>query len=346
MKKQDQKGSKKEKRNEKKKVAMMLALVMTLTMVGCGSKEIMKETTLAVVGESEEETQETTVAVVDESQMKVFYGDQNAEFILTKSVLVKAITDEEVMKQLTEAGVFTGKEVLNSAKEETIDGEKCLVLDFNAAFAEEVASKGTAGENILIGSMVNTFLTAHPNCAKIKLTAEGNTVESGHAIYDELLGFYGPQEITISATVKVEGEEQDVEMTRSYCEMGFSLNYDAERFAFKNEDKKRASICMKDDRDAAALFIELGNQNKADTLENLKSGLAETPEVTEVKLGADGLAATKLFGISAESNHRVIYYVLEQDDQIWILHLDYTMEMEEGMLPLLQATVDSFAFVK
>jgi len=64
-----------------------------------------------------------------------------------------------------------------------------LWLDMNAAFAEALSQTGTLGETLLLGCLVNTFLTFYGRDG-IVIKAEGKTLETGHEIYDYPLGFY------------------------------------------------------------------------------------------------------------------------------------------------------------
>lgn len=58
-----------------------------------------------------------------------------------------------------------------------------LKLDFNSAFHELVTSQGTAGEFTIIHCTVNTFLVNY-GAESVLITVNGETLESGHAIYD------------------------------------------------------------------------------------------------------------------------------------------------------------------
>lgn len=59
-------------------------------------------------------------------------------------------------------------------------------LDLSAAYGDAVCGTGTAGEAMLLGSLVNTVLDAFGLDA-LQITCEGNILESGHAIYNEPL---------------------------------------------------------------------------------------------------------------------------------------------------------------
>ena len=59
-------------------------------------------------------------------------------------------------------------------------------LDLSAEFAEGLASTGTAGEEMMLGSLVNTILSAY-GADTLTVTCDGETLETGHCVYDEPL---------------------------------------------------------------------------------------------------------------------------------------------------------------
>ena len=122
-----------------------------------------------------------------EAQMQTFtlyHGDANAEFFLSEQVQVPEITENVVVEQLISAGVLKAGVAVNSI---SMDGTQ-LILDFNQDFADLVCSMGTSGEYIIIGSTVNTFLSAF-HAESLLFTVNGEVLESGHVIYDFPLEF-------------------------------------------------------------------------------------------------------------------------------------------------------------
>lgn len=108
-----------------------------------------------------------------------YRGNENADGLLSREVYVQAITPRAVLSALVEDGVLTDDvSVLEMRRE----GDE-LFLDFNTAFADRLNSVGTAGESVTIAATVNTFLSAY-NARTVLITVEGNTLESGHVIYD------------------------------------------------------------------------------------------------------------------------------------------------------------------
>ncbi|MCL2454728.1 MAG: GerMN domain-containing protein [Micrococcales bacterium] len=71
----------------------------------------------------------------------------------------------------------------------TTTGDDSAKVDMNAAYGRAVSSMGTAGERMLLGSVVNTLLT-YFNLKEITLTIDGEILETGHIVLDFPLGFH------------------------------------------------------------------------------------------------------------------------------------------------------------
>lgn len=113
---------------------------------------------------------------------QVYYGDDNAEILLSKTVRVNEINAHTLLAALVAQDVIPEDTQIQSLKKE---GSQ-LTVDFNNVFQEHLLSMGTAGERILIGSVVNTFLNAL-HVDSVVLTVNGNILESGHMIYNQPL---------------------------------------------------------------------------------------------------------------------------------------------------------------
>jgi len=117
--------------------------------------------------------------------IKVYYGNENADGFYTDEVRIKELRADFLIEKLIEANVLP-KDV--KAVRFTKEG-RTLKLDLNEAFINCIFSKGTAGEYLLIGSIVNTFLKAY-DASEIYLTVNNEIIETGHVIYDFALNFY------------------------------------------------------------------------------------------------------------------------------------------------------------
>ena len=115
----------------------------------------------------------------------VYSANENADGFVETPVEATEITDALVMQQLIDAGVLTAETQLNSV--EFVDDT--LYLDFNSAFAGQIMSMGTAGERMIMGGVVNTFLSAFGG-EYVVITVDGEILESGHVVYDFPLEFF------------------------------------------------------------------------------------------------------------------------------------------------------------
>lgn len=110
----------------------------------------------------------------------VYVPSEQADLLTPVGTSVADDSDQALVDALIQAGSLPeGVEVLSAAEKDGI-----LTLDMNQAFADAVRSSGSAGEAMLIYSLVNTFIQAH-DVEKVMLTVnEGGLLESGHEVYD------------------------------------------------------------------------------------------------------------------------------------------------------------------
>lgn len=92
---------------------------------------------------------------------------------------------ESALDALITAGVLNEDIAVNSIE---LDG-KLLKLDLNSAFADLINQQGTTGERMVMGSLVNTYLSAY-QAETVLITVDGQILESGHVIYDFPMGFF------------------------------------------------------------------------------------------------------------------------------------------------------------
>ncbi|RHB42498.1 GerMN domain-containing protein [Dorea formicigenerans] len=115
-------------------------------------------------------------------EIKVYVCDDDATAFVSESVKIDELTPENIVNALIEKSVLSSDVQVLKCDKQTVDGVESLEIDFNEAFGAYVCSMGTTGEYYTIGSIVNTFLDAY-GCEKVKITVEGNTLETGHAEY-------------------------------------------------------------------------------------------------------------------------------------------------------------------
>lgn len=142
------------------------------------------------------------IAVVDEMEVTLYLPDDQAEFFTEVTETVSAepqgIVDALIAHGALPEGVTVNDFRIADNGVETTDGETVsytagdtlhIDLDLSAAFGEALSSAGTSGETMILGSVVNTMLTAY-NADTITITCDGAVLETGHNVYDEPLTFY------------------------------------------------------------------------------------------------------------------------------------------------------------
>lgn len=136
------------------------------------------------------ELQQTTTETYAESiaatvPLTLYLPNENVDGFITLEVAVEDMQPQCIVDALIREGVLNPNIAVNDFRLE--DGT--VYLDFNSAFLEQLMTYGTTGELMMVGSVVNTFLTAY-GAEAVFLTADGQIMESGHVIYDFPLEFY------------------------------------------------------------------------------------------------------------------------------------------------------------
>ena len=121
-----------------------------------------------------------------------YLPDANAKKLVPTNVEALTGKPQDVLDALAAAGALPDGIIVNDMKEttETVDGKKIhvLELDLSAPFGKAMRTTGTAGEEMYMGSLVNTFLR-HFDADAVKITVDGEVLETGHLRYDDYLYF-------------------------------------------------------------------------------------------------------------------------------------------------------------
>lgn len=115
-------------------------------------------------------------------EINVYYGNDDATAFETEKMQIVSLNSEAVLDALVEKGVVVADIDILSLETTIVEGVDTVEIDFNDAFSSYISSMGSTGEYYIMGSICNTFLDAY-NCEQIKITIEGNTLETGHAEY-------------------------------------------------------------------------------------------------------------------------------------------------------------------
>ena len=161
------------------KILCMLLVCLLLT--GCAASAPNAESPTEPIHETQVTEPEATTT---ESTFKFLLYTPNDN-------LDAFITTELEQDELDIIGALTEARVLNEniTENSLIQEGAVLKLDLNSAFADLIYTQGTTGELMIMGCLVNTYLSAY-GAESLILTVDGEILESGHVIYDFPMGYY------------------------------------------------------------------------------------------------------------------------------------------------------------
>ena len=188
------------------KQAAALAL-LTLLLAGCAAggagekQESEAPAPPAASGNTAEETGQPAIAPPEGLEAELYLPSASADgFVVVRETvdaspegLVDALIAHGVLPEGTAVLRFeTQSDGVETREGDMVSyemGEVSLTLDLSEEFLPAVTGTGTAGETMVLGSLVNTFLTAY-HAGTLTLTCGGETVETGHNVYDAPLTFF------------------------------------------------------------------------------------------------------------------------------------------------------------
>lgn len=120
----------------------------------------------------------------------LYEGNETADGLIASTAELSALTGAALTDALTAIGAIpAGTQCLQCSSGALEDGVVLLSLDLSVDFEEGIRAMGTAGETMILASLVNTFLEAFQADA-LALTIEGEPLETGHNCYDSPFSAY------------------------------------------------------------------------------------------------------------------------------------------------------------
>ena len=162
----------------KKIIALVLALGLTIGLAACGGNGTREpdDTTTAIATTVEPDGGETDIVLY-------LPNEAGTGLVTVTTQIGVAIPDE--MERVVELLIEHSALPIGVAALGMDDG----TLDMNEAFAQALNELGSTGELLMLASLVNTFLQ-HFGWESILITVEGQTLETGHNVYDEPLTYF------------------------------------------------------------------------------------------------------------------------------------------------------------
>lgn len=185
----------------KKIICTFLILTGICFLTACGKKENTGQPIANETEQTDSLEKQDSQAEAEKNEIKeeldnpsevpltVYYGNDDADTLLTKEVFIHVddLSTDTILAELSKLNIVPSDTKALTFSSNPVDGKMQLNLNLSQEFGTYVSSMGTSGEYIIMGSVVNTFLKAY-EADEIKITVEGNTLETGHQIYDDYLG--------------------------------------------------------------------------------------------------------------------------------------------------------------
>lgn len=175
---------------------IMSVILICMLLAGCAAAADRKDpTVLPIIETVPSETVQTELPTLLQTEptttqppimltYQIYLPNDNADGFDIETVEATQITADSVLSELKSRGALPEAVSINSFD---ADGMQ-LNIDFNQPFADLICSMGTAGELMITGSVVNTYLSAF-QAESVYFTIDGEILESGHVIYDFPLTF-------------------------------------------------------------------------------------------------------------------------------------------------------------
>ncbi len=116
-------------------------------------------------------------------QVALFLPDEEARYLEVEEEEIPSLDAQNLVDALIEHDALP-KDVKVISFTEKVPA----TLDLSQAFGDAMGTTGTAGERMLFGAVVHTFLDGF-GLDEITVTCEGKTIETGHAVYDAPAAF-------------------------------------------------------------------------------------------------------------------------------------------------------------
>ena len=170
----------------------------------------------------------------------LYYPDSTGKYIVSRELAALSLSDQTLDVKLVEALVsarvldrsVTLKGISFDLSEDKT--QEVVLLDFSKGFQTQVSGCTPEQERLLVGSVVNTFLSAYGRELAL-LTVEGKKLGSKneYAYADPVPWYDACDTEPFTKTVKEDGVRLKLSLIRMYSDAGFFIEQDTEHFTYR-----------------------------------------------------------------------------------------------------------------
>lgn len=351
----------------KRTLALALALLLTLPLSGCDSllggdesyQTVNRTYKLAEAASSQGGATlvEDTPSVTARTAPVLYHPDSTGKYIVCRELTSLSLQDQaldvKLVEALTQAKVLDGSVTLRSLSFDWSEDNslELVLLDFNKRFQNQVkACQTPEEERLLVGSVVNTFLSAYDRQG-VLLTVNGERLYSNFEDYsyrDPVLWYPTVLSEPYTTRAKLDNVSLKVELTPMYSEAGFLLDQDTETFHYRYDYATHtASYHAQDTRRRAQtpayLSITTSGMSLEGVLTQLRQELGSGVKESTQSIGKDQIQATYL--TKTENQEGTGVYCFQADGKTWIARTHWNTGEEETRLPRMKLMLSTFQAV-
>lgn len=168
----------------KKIISLMLCCLIFSGCTALPGETTVPQVTIPVIETVEGPSGQEMEIIPEIMRFTVYTPNENYDGFIATEVEGEALA---LPDELVKAGVLTEDVQINYIKWES--DNTTVTVDLSSAFRDLLNSQGSTGEHMLMGCVVNTFLSAY-EAEQIYITVDGEILESGHVIYDFPMEFF------------------------------------------------------------------------------------------------------------------------------------------------------------
>ena len=330
-----------------RKRGIVCLLFLSLLLGGCQKTTTTKASDLNNQVKEQKDKEQNQLNVSGNDYVLIYYPNQTQSNLLTKKVQIHGMNKDKVCKELVRAGVLDDTVILQKCKPMKEDDKVYLNLDFNDAFQKQLHRCSSMEEQLLIGAVVNSFMSAYPYSV-VRMTVNGNLIQSRFAEVDGFWRKYSEtEENLIIKEVHYNGKSYQIKGRKFVSEMGFSTMYNADVLDYEYDAKSNvATFSLKGKlfADKAYLAVSVCNYPLRETVEGLQLQSAVPLSLSAGTYGVDQIAGFQLVG--QQGNQHFYDYCLEQDGKVYLLEIKYEGMSPEKYIPQLIACVQQFSLLQ
>ena len=339
-----------------RQILSVLLLVVFLGLNGCGhshtsSAETVNRTYKLSDATSSGGPKEPEAVSLPTSPL-LYHPDSTGQYLVSRELSDLSLSDPTLDVKLVEALVDSGilqKDVtLNSISFDLTEDKKqeIVLLDFNDALQRQFSGCEAEQERMLMGSLVDTFLSAYDRDLAI-VTVEGNRLVSPNDyVYRNAVPWYECCDTTpFTKTVRQDDVRLKLSLARMYSDAGFLIEQDTETFTYRYDSATHTASFHAPDtrhRDEIPAFLTIAPsaQSQTQTLAQARQKLKGTVTESTQKIGVNQVDAVCLTASDQLSN--TTYCVFSDDGRVWLAQVYWNPGEEQTRLARMEYMLSTF----